>query len=122
MKLETILFDRLKKVIPQQASRTVLFAHVEDNSYEICFYAQIGQTYQQCYQLAEEGLIDPIILKEIYAELSGFIRADHRYQRGMVNIYTFAIDINNTALFIESLARETRIYEVKKNWKIKYLV
>ena len=38
MKIETLVFDNLKKMIPADASKTILFAGVADTNYELFFY------------------------------------------------------------------------------------
>ena len=53
MKLETLAYDNIKKVLPKGALKTVVYANISDTSYEIFFYSLFpGQGYKQCYELA----------------------------------------------------------------------
>lgn len=122
MKLETLIFDNLKNVIPREASKTVVYANVNETSYEIFFYCLLPQNgYRQCYELAEADALDAHSLDEAFAEIAKNIKADKTYSAECNNLFTFVIDAAGVTMSVEHLAEDTRIYRTKKEWKEKNL-
>lgn len=81
MKLETLVYDKLKRVIPEKASKTVVYADVCLTSYELFFYCLLPRRgYGQCYELAEEGVLDAHLLDEAFAETVKVLKADKNYR------------------------------------------
>ena len=122
MKLETLVYDSIKKVIPKEAERTIIYANISDTSYEIFFYCRFAQIgYQQCYELAEEGVLNAHLLDITFSEMAHAIRSNQQYHTGQENLFTFIIGGDGVKSTVEYLDRETRIYQVKKAWREQYL-
>lgn len=122
MKLETVVFDKIKKVLPETSTKTVLFANVSDTSYEIFFYSLWGQgEYRQCYELAENGILDAYLLDEVFAGISESIRADCHFRQDSINVFTFILQSDEVKMDVDYYDKSTKIYQVKKEWREKYL-
>lgn len=122
MKLETLIYDKIKKMLPQEALKTAIYANVSDTSYEIFFYCFFAQgEYRQCYELAEEDILDAHLLDAAFAEMAGVIKADKNYKIGCKNLFTFIIDSEGIKTVVEYLDNADRIYRVKKEWQEKYI-
>lgn len=122
MKLETVIYDKMRKAIPEGSEKTVVFAEVEDTCYEIVFYSRFGQEgYQQCYALAEEGILDGHSLQEIFGQMAESIRKDSHYQKEQINVFSFTFDGNGVKMEIEQFGKETRLHRIEKAWKERYL-
>ena len=123
MKLETLVFDSLRKIIPQDASKTVLFANVTDTSYELFFYSLFDDgIFKQCYTLAENGILDSHMLDVCFSKIAEQIRADKEYRPDSKNVFTFIVDDRGVCLNVDYYSKNARIYKIKKDWKEKYIV
>ena len=123
MKIETLVFDSLRKIIPKDASKTILFANVTDTSYELFFYSLFDDgIFKQCYTLAEDGILDAHLLDMTFAEIAEQIRTDKKYKSDSKNIFTFIVDENGICLKVDHYSADARIYKIKKDWKEKYII
>lgn len=87
-KLELQIQEQLKVLVPK-AKNIELRATVSDSSYAIEFIAEVDGKKMQCYDMADNGLIDEDELNRILAEISDDIRKDASYKKGEVNKLSF---------------------------------
>ena len=123
MKLETIVYDKFKKIIPQDSLENIIFADVEDTSYEIFFYTWLANgDCKQCYELTAEGSLNENTLENIFKEIYRAIKTDKQYIADKRNIFTFKISKNNgIELYVKHYDKTTKIYNIKKEWKKKFI-
>lgn len=122
MKIETLVFDSLRKVIPQDATKTILFASVTDTSYELFFYSSFdNDIFKQCYTLAEDGILDVHLLDMTFAKIAEQIRADKKYKANSNNVFTFMVDGHGIGLDVDCYGVDAKLYKIKKEWKAKYI-
>lgn len=122
MKIETLVFDNLRKIIPQDASKTILFANVTDTSYEVFFYSLFDDgIFKQCYALAEDGILDAHLLDMVFAKIVEQIRADKKYKANNNNLFTFMVDGHGISLDVDYYGIDAKLYKIKKEWKAKYI-
>lgn len=122
MKIETLVFDNLKKVLPKEATKTILYAFVEDTSYELYFYCVMGDgKLHQCYSLAENGILDSYTLDQTFAMIASQIKSDKKYKVGSNNIFTFVIDNCGVQLDVNYYEKGSKVFKIKKQWSEKYL-
>ena len=69
MKPETLIYDKVRQIIPKGSSKTVFFASVTETSYEVFFYAYIDGNPVQCFELAEQELLDENELDTVFADI-----------------------------------------------------
>lgn len=122
LRLETMIYDKMRKVILEDSVRTVVFAEVEDTCYEIVFYSLFEQKgYKQCYALAEEGVLDGDILQKIFGQMAESIRMDSHYEKEQINVFSFVFDGGGVKMEVEQFGKEMRLHRIKKAWKERYL-
>lgn len=123
MKLETKIYDKLKKVLPPVFDKIVLYANVGESSYDIHYYLLTGEgaAPKQCYTLAEEGMADANLLDEAFAAIAVFIREDSRFQPETMNLVTVVVTKDKLTLDYQIEDRLTNMAKLKKSWKAKYL-
>lgn len=122
MKIETLVFDNLKKVIPKNASKTILYANVTDSSYELFFYCLFEDgIFKQCYTLAEDGILDSHLLDITFAKIAEQIRTDKKYKANNYNVFTVTVDNDGVRLDVDCYSKDAKMYKIKKGWKEKYL-
>lgn len=123
MKLETIVYDKFKKIMPQDSLENIIFADVEDTSYEIFFYTWLTNgDCMQCYELTAEGSLNENTLENIFEEIYRAIKTDKQYIADKRNIFTFKISKNNgIELYVEHYDKTTKMYTIKKEWKKKFI-
>lgn len=124
MKTESLIYDSLKRVIPENAQNTILFANISQTSYEIQFFSLLpgSNQFQQCFQLAENGELDEIELDSAFRKIAGNIRSDSRFKRDKVNIFTMVINKTGLKSGFEYYDKSAGIFQIKKRWKENYLV
>lgn len=122
LKIETLIFDKIRKVLPLSASKSVLYACVSDTNRELFFYSLMeGGTWKQCFSLAEEGLLEENELEEIFSDIADVIKADKKFQVSKLNLFSVIFDKTGVNLSVDYYDKNARIYSIKKNWKNRYL-
>ena len=122
MKPETLIFDKVRSIIPDGSSKTVFFASVTETSYEVFFYAFIDGNPVQCFELAEQNLLDENELDTVFASIVEVIRNANIYQRDKNNIVTIIIDKSGVKMDMAYVERDARMYGIKKEWKQKNIL
>lgn len=87
-KLELQIQEQLKVLVPK-AKNIELHATVSDSSYAIEFIAEVDGKKMQCYDMADNGLIDEDELNQVLAEIADGIRKDASCKKGEVNKLSF---------------------------------
>ena len=121
MKPETLIYDRIKKIIADYCGKIVLFAAISQTSYEIFFYVDIDSRMIQCFELAEQGLLDENKLDDVFSDIAKIIRESKEYQNDKCNIVTIILDKSGLRKYMEYYEKDVRMYKIKKAWKEKYL-
>lgn len=86
--LETYVRQQISVLIPEYENLE-LKATVSDSSYSIEFFAQINGERKQCYELADEGIVDEEKLDHALALIAQYIRNNDDYKKGCVNEIAF---------------------------------
>lgn len=121
MKPETLIYDKVRRIIPKESSKTVFFAAVTETSYEVFFYAYIDGNPVQCFELAEQGMLDENELDIVFAYIVDIIKESEFYQNDKNNIATITVDKSGVKMDMEYIKKDARIYGVKKKWKMNIL-
>ena len=122
MKVETLIYDRVRSIIPNKSSKTVFFASVSETGYEVFFYAFIDGQPVQCFELAEKDLLDENELDAIFADIVDIIKQSKVYHSDKNNIATIIIDKFGVNIDVEYMDRDARMYGIKKEWKQKMIL
>lgn len=124
MKLETVIYDELKKVIPDKSVKTVLFAKVAKTNYEMFFYSYFKGEEKPiyCFTLAENDKLDENVLDAVFEKIAKFVRDSEKFQPDKNNIITYIIEQSGIDFTIEYFDKDKKIFEIKKEWKIKNLL
>lgn len=122
MKVETLIYDKVRSIIPNKSSKTVFFASVSETGYEVFFYAFIDGQPVQCFELAEKDLLDENELDNVFADVVGIIKKSEVYHSGENNIVTITIDDSGVKMDMAYVDRDARMYEIKKEWKQKMIL
>lgn len=117
MKPETLIYDKVRQIIPKGSSKTVFFASVTETSYEVFFYAYIDGNPVQCFELAEQELLDENELDTVFADIVDVIKKSKVYQNDKNNIATITVDKSGVKMDMEYVDKNARMYGVKKEWK-----
>ncbi len=119
MKTETMIYDRLRGILPADGEKTILFAAVGRNAHELFFYTFFEGRAKQCHVLEEEGLLDGNLLENTFQEIAEIIRQSKAYDADRYNIATVTVDENGIRMEMEQYAENVRLYGIKKGWKEK---
>ncbi len=117
MKPETLIYDKVRKIIPDQSETTIFFAGITETSYEIFFYSLIEGKFVQCYSLAEQGKIDEIEMEAVFEKIAKIIRESKQFNAEKYNLATIKVDKSGITLEIQYHERNARIYKIKKEWE-----
>lgn len=88
--LETIIKKEVEKVVPH-FEKLELRATVGSNSYSVEFFATVNGKRMQCYEMADNGLIDEDDLEIITQEIAKELRKSPEYKSGQPNKFSFVI-------------------------------
>ena len=86
--LQNYAKEQIAKIVPE-FDNLELRATVSDTSYSIGFFAPISGEKKQCYELADDGIIDEEELDEVFARIAEYIREGSDYKKGSINKVTF---------------------------------
>lgn len=91
-----------------------LLALVTKTSDEVVFYATVNGKIMQSNSLAEEGLLDPLVLDDFCHKIANIIRSSKKFKEDMMNIVK--VSTNNEIDFSYE-STSARLYAIRKNWK-----
>lgn len=117
------IFELTDNILPSNVSKSIFFCEVEENAYEIFYYAYMNNgIYKQCYELVEEGELEEIVLDSGFDRLADFIRKCATFDPEKRNVVTLIIDGINEKVSIEKYSKKEGMYKIKKDWKLTYIV
>ena len=117
MKPETMMYEMITQIIPENSDKTIFFASITKTSYEIFFYSFINGEPKQCYTLAEEGKLDENKLAEVFDSIADIIRDSKIFKKDKINIATIRFENLQLSMDMEYYEKDVRMYKVKKEWK-----
>ena len=121
MKPETLIYDKIKKIIPAKSEKTVFFAGITNTSKEVYFYTFIDGKYEQCFSLAEKYEFDENELSEVFSKVVKIIKESTLYLNDKYNIATIIVDNEEVIIKMEYFDVDISEYKIQKEWKKKYL-
>lgn len=80
--------EQIAKIVPE-FDNLELRATVSDTSYSIEFFVSINGERKQCYELADDGVIDEEELDKVSARIAEYIRKGSNYKKGNINKVAF---------------------------------
>ena len=122
MKAETLIYEKVRPIIPIGSEKTVFFASVTETSYEMFFYAFLDGKPKQCYALAEQNVLDANELDSVFKEVATIIRESKMFRKEKNNIVTFNVDQSGVRMDIRYYEKDAHMYRIKKEWKGKNIV
>jgi|BioPla2DNA2_1021312.scaffolds.fasta_scaffold87570_2 hypothetical protein len=117
MKPETLIFDKIRKIIPDKSEKTVFFVGITKTSQEVYFYAFIDGQAVQCYTLAEQYELDENELAEVFSEIVGIIKESNLYNPDKYNVGTISVDKSGIKLSMGYHDMDASEYRIQKEWK-----
>lgn len=117
MKPETLIFDKVRKILPDKSEKTVLFVGITKTSQEVYFYSFINGEAIQCYTLAEQYELDENELAEVFSEIVGIIKDSKLYIPDKYNVGTITVDKSGIRLDMRYHEMDASEYRIQKEWK-----
>ena len=117
MKPETLIFDKIRKIIPDKSEKTVFFVGITKTSQEVYFYAFIDGQAVQCYTLAEQYELDENELAEVFSEIVGIIKESKLYNPDKYNVGTILLNKSGIKLSMGYHDMDASEYRIQKEWK-----
>lgn len=118
MKPETLIFDKIRKIIPNKSEKTVFFVGITKTSQEVYFYAFIDGQAVQCYTLAEQYELDENELAAVFSEIVGIIKESKLYNQDKYNVGTISVDKYGIKLNMGYHDMDSSEYKIQKEWKM----
>lgn len=119
MKPETLIYEKVRDIIPNKSEKTVFFAAINQTCYEMFFYAFIDGNPIQCYELAEQGELDENQLDSVFDAIVNMIKESKLFIASECNIVTIKVDKSGVKLDMEYYDKDARMYRIKKEWEQK---
>lgn len=117
MKPETLIYEKVRTIIPKGSSKNVFFASVTETSYEVFFYSYIDNNPIQCFELAEQGKLDENELDAVFAAVVDILKESKIYKADKNNIATITVDKFGVKMDMAYAEKDARMYGIKKEWK-----
>lgn len=117
MKPETLIFDKIRKIIPDKSEKTIFFVGITKTSREVYFYSFIEGKAVQCYTLAEQYELDENELAEVFSEVVGIIKESKLYNPDKYNVGTISVDKSGIKLDMAYYDMDVSEYRIQKEWK-----
>lgn len=116
MKAETLIYDKVKLIIPDNSDKNIFFAAISNTSYEVFFYSYIDEKPVQCFTLAEQNILDANELDAAFGEIVNIIKASKVYNDSKLNVATITLDKSGIKMNVDYHDLNARIYKIKKDW------
>lgn len=117
MKPETLIFDKVRKILPNKSDKTIFFVGITKTSQEVYFYSFINGEAVQCYTLAEQYELDENELAEVFSEIVEIIKDSKLYIPDKYNVGTISIDKSGIKLDMGYYDMDASEYRIQKEWK-----
>lgn len=117
MKPETLIFDKIRKILPDKSDKTIFFVGITKTSQEVYFYSFINGEAVQCYTLAEQYELDENELAEVFSEIVEIIKDSNLYIPDKYNVGTISIDESGIKLNMGYYDMDASEYQIQKEWK-----
>lgn len=117
MKPETLIFDKIRKIILDKSEKTVFFVGITKTSQEVYFYAFVEGQAVQCYTLAEQYELDENELAEVFSEIVEIIKESKLYNPDKYNVGTISVDKSGIKLNMSYHDMDASEYRIQKEWK-----
>lgn len=117
MKPETLIFDKVRKILPDKSDKTIFFVGITKTSQEVYFYSFINGKPIQCYTLAEQYELDENELAEVFSEIVKIIKDSKRYIPEKYNVGTISVDKSGIKLDMDYYDMDASEYRIQKEWK-----
>lgn len=117
MKPKTLIFDKVRKILPDKSEKTIFFVGITKTSQEVYFYSFIDGNAVQCYTLAEQYELDENELAEVFAEVVRIIKESKLYDPAKYNVGTICIDKSGIKLNMVYYDMDASEYRIQKEWK-----
>ena len=117
MKPETLIFDKVRKILPDKSDKTIFFVGITKTSQEVYFYSFINGEAVQCYTLAEQYELDENELAEVFSEIVEIIKNSKLYIPNKYNVGTISIDKSGIKLDMGYYDMDASEYRIQKEWK-----
>ena len=117
MKTETLIFDKVRKILPDKSDKTVFFVGITKTSQEVYFYSFINGEAVQCYTLAEQYELDENELAEVFSEIVDIIKDSKLYIPEKYNVGTISVDKSGIKLNMGYYDMDASEYRIQKEWK-----
>lgn len=121
MKPETLIFDKVRKIIPDKSDKTIFFVGITNTSQEVYFYSFIEGKAVQCYTLAEQYELDENELAEVFSEVVRIIKESKLYIPDKYNVGTISVDKAGIKLDMGYHDMDASEYRIQKEWKKEYV-
>jgi len=80
--------DMVKQLVPN-CTKIEFKADIGDTSYRVSFFVFIDGERKQCYELADDGVIDEKKMEDMFAAYVDSVRMSESYKTGEPNIISF---------------------------------
>lgn len=117
MKPETLIFNKVRKIIPGKSDKTIFFVGITKTSQEVFFYSFINGEVVQCYTLAENYELDENELEEVFSEIVDIIKDSKLYIPEKYNVGTIIVDKSGIKLNVVNYDMGVSEYKIQKQWK-----
>lgn len=117
MKPETLIYEKVRDIIPERSEKTIFFASVSKISYELFFYSYMDGTPVQCYDLIRQGRLDENELDRVFEAIAGILRESKKFMENKNNIATIKVDKSGIRMELEYVEKNAGMYQIKKEWK-----
>ena len=117
MKPETLIFNKVRKVISDKSDKTIFFVGITKTSQEVYFYSFINGETVQCYTLAENYELDENELDKVFSEIVDIIKGSKLYIPEKYNVGTIIVDKSGIKLDVAHYDMDESEYKIQKKWK-----
>lgn len=118
MKPETLIFNKVRKIIPEKSEKTIFFVGITNTSQEVYFYSFFDGKSIQCYTLAEQYELDENELAEVFSDVVDIIKESKLYNADKYNVGTIVVDRRGVNLYMEYHDMDESEYRIQKEWKL----
>ena len=88
--LEKHVSEIIKQLVPNYEKLDVR-ANIGDKTYSIEFFVTINGQKMQCYDMADNGIIEESELNAAFKSIASYIRTAKEYTAGTINKFSFSV-------------------------------
>ncbi len=118
MRLETLTYDKVKKLMPDDSEKMIFFVGISEAGPKVFFYAFIEGKAVPDYKLVEQNVIDENEVEQVCSEMANIVKGSELYVSDKYNVGTVTVEESSVTIEMCYHDLDASLFRIHRNWII----